>query len=233
MPASPSLPLLQKLPLFANLSELELTELVQQTRLDYFSPDDLVFRQGDPCNRIWLLRSGRIKIVYQEESGREVILETISPGELFGGAALFMPQHPATAQVMIASETVSFSTDAYQQLLSKYPILTFKLIRMLGQRLHSLMSLQILAGERVERRLAHILLKLAERTGRPDNAGILITIPLSRQDLADMSGTTLETAIRTISRFRSDELIQTLRGGYLLILNKNKLQEIAHGADNK
>lgn len=233
MPALPSLHLLQKLPLFADLSETELTELAQQTRLDQFITDDLIFRQGDPCNRIWLLQSGRVKIVYQEESGREVILETISPGELFGGATLFMPRHPATAQVMVESETVSFSTAAYQQLLGKHPALTFKLIRMLGQRLHSLMSLQILAGERVERRLAHILLKLAERTGRTDPAGILITIPLSRQDLADMSGTTLETAIRTVSRFRADGFVKTLRGGYLLILNKEKLQEIADGSDSR
>jgi CRP/FNR family transcriptional regulator len=75
--------------------------------------------------------------------------------------------------------------------------------------------------------MAHILLKLADRVGRPDPAGTLITIPLSRQDLADMSGTTLETAIRTLSRFSQQGLIKTQRGGYLLILDREKLSAMA------
>jgi CRP/FNR family transcriptional regulator len=102
-----------------------------------------------------------------------------------------------------------------------------KLIRMLGTRLHSMMGLQILAGERVERRMAHILLKLADRVGRADPEGVLLTIPLSRQDLADMAGTTLETTIRTMSRFRTEGLITTRRGGYLVITDVEKLRQQA------
>jgi CRP/FNR family transcriptional regulator len=101
---------------------------------------------------------------------------------------------------------------------------------MLGMRLHSMMDLQILTGERVERRVAHILIKLADRVGRKEEEGILITISLSRQDLAEMSGTTLETAIRTMSRFRAQKLLKTLRGGYMLITNENVLRQIANKA---
>jgi CRP/FNR family transcriptional regulator len=93
-----------------------------------------------------------------------------------------------------------------------------------------MMALQILAGERVERRLAHILVKLADRVGRPDPEGVLITIPLSRQDLADMAGTTLETAIRTISRFREQGWVKTRRGGYLVITGLERLQQQAQPA---
>jgi CRP/FNR family transcriptional regulator len=98
---------------------------------------------------------------------------------------------------------------------------------MLGMRLHSMMGLQVLAGERVERRVAHIVLKLASRVGRPDDEGVLIPISLSRQDIAEMAGTTLETAIRTMSRFRAQKLIKTLRGGYLLITNEEALRQMA------
>ena len=89
------------------------------------------------------------------------------------------------------------------------------------------MKMNALAGERVERRLAHILLKLADRTGRREPEGTLITIPLSRQDLADMAGTTLETAIRIMSRFNLSGMVKTLKGGYLLLLDEEQLRQLA------
>jgi CRP-like cAMP-binding protein len=227
MPLPTITTLLQQLPLFAGLDEEELRPLAGQSRADQFQPEATIFNQGDPAERIWLVRSGRVKIIRQEETGREVIIELLSPGEVFGGATLFMPKQPATARAMGETETVSFTSDIYAGFLAQHPPVALKLIRMLGGRLHAAMNLQVLAGEKVERRLAHILLKLAARAGRPDPEGILITLPLSRQDLADMSGTTLETTIRTMSRFRSDGLLQTKRGGYILILDEAKLRELA------
>ena len=223
----PTLELLHRLPLFAGVPDAELAPFASQTRVDHFERESVVFYQGDPTDRVWIVRTGRVKIVYHETDGREVILEMIGPGEVFGGAVLFMPQHPATSKAMEDSEIVSFSSEIYAQFLATHPQVTLKLIRMLGGRLHSMMGLQILAGERVERRMAHILLKLADRVGRPEPEGILITISLSRQDLADMAGTTLETAIRTMSRFRSQGIIETRRGGYLLITDIEKLKQQA------
>jgi CRP-like cAMP-binding protein len=219
--------LLSRVPLLASLAERDLAALAAQTHVDYFERDAVIFGQGAVCDRVWLLRAGEVKIIHQELDGREVILEVISPGEVFGGAVLFMATHPATAKAMTPIETVSFSSDAYARLLNAHPAFARRLIGMLGGRLHSLMGLQILAGERVERRMAHILLKLADRVGRVDPEGVLITIPLSRQDLADMAGTTLETAIRTISRFREQGWVATRRGGFLLITGLAQLQQQA------
>ena len=231
-PAEPpsTFTLLSKVPLLAGLAERDLAALAAQTHVDYFDRDAVIFSQGAVCDRVWLLRAGEVKIIHQELDGREVILEVISPGEVFGGAVLFMATHPATAKAMTPVETVSFASDAYARLLNAHPAIARKLIAMLGGRLHSLMGLQILAGERVERRMAHILLKLADRVGRVDPEGVLITIPLSRQDLADMAGTTLETAIRTISRFREQGWVATRRGGFLLITGLAQLQQQAEPA---
>jgi CRP/FNR family transcriptional regulator len=222
--------LLAQVPLLADLPERDLAALATSARTDHFAPEAVVFSQGEPCDRFWLVQAGRIKIVHQEEDGREVILEMIAPGEPFGGAVLLMPCHPATARAMTDADVVSFSSDSYRRLVSDHPNLALRLIRLLGSRLHSMMALQILAGERVERRLAHILVKLADRVGRPDPEGVLITIPLSRQDLADMAGTTLETAIRTISRFREQGWVKTRRGGYLVITGLERLQQQAQPA---
>ena len=229
MAATPSGPtatqLLTGLPLLAGLSEHALAELAAVTRVDYFAPEATIFTQGDPSDRFWILRDGRLKIVLLADSGREAILEVISPGEVFGGTALFMAAHPATARAMTAAETISFPGEAYARLIEQHPQIAQRLVRMLGARLFSLLSLQVLAGERVERRLAHILLKLADRAGRAEAGGaILITIPLTRQDLAEMAGTTLETAIRTMSRFRAQGWVETRRGGYVLIRDPQQLQ---------
>ena len=219
--------LLRRLPLFAGLPESDLLALAVECRVDHLDTEAVVFRQGDPCDRIWIVHQGRIKIVRHEEDGREVILEIIPPGEVFGGGAIFLPEQPATAQAITQAEVISFSSQVYTQFLQDHPLVALKLIRMLGLRLHSSIEMTSLTGERVERRLAHILLKLGARTGRPDPDGTLITISLSRQDLADMCGTTLETAIRVISRFRAEGLIKTRRGGYLVILDLQRLQQRA------
>jgi CRP-like cAMP-binding protein len=172
------------------------------------------------------VQTGRVKIIYHDQAGREVILEIIAPGEAFGGAVLFFPNQPATAKALEDSSIASFSSQVYAQFLLDHPSVTLKLLRMLGARHLSMINMQILAGERVERRMAHILYKLATRVGRSDPGGTLITIPLSRQDLADMSCTTLETAIRTVSRFQKEGLILTRKGGYILVTDLEKLREL-------
>jgi CRP/FNR family transcriptional regulator len=210
------------------MSPTDLSWLAQRMRFDRYERDAVIFFQGDDSDRIWFVHQGRVKIVYHDEDGREVILEMIPQGEAFGGGVLLFPQNPATAVAMEESSIASFPLEIYTQFLSQQPGVVIKLLRMLGARHLSMMNMQIMAGERVERRMAHILFKLAARVGRPDPEGTLITIPLSRQDLADMSCTTLETAIRTLSRFTKDELITTRRGGYIVITNSDALEELTH-----
>lgn len=218
---------LRQLPLFADVPEADLERLAARGYVREVAKEGVFFFQGDPCDQVWVVQSGRVKIVYQEEDGREVIIEVISPGEAFGGGVLLFPTQPATGKAMEDTVAVSVPTAAYTQFLTQHPQVTLKLLRMLGQRHLTMLQGQALAGERVERRMAHILLKLADRAGRPDPEGTLITLSLSRQDLADMSGTTLETAIRTISRFTQEGLVRTERGGYLIILNEARLREMA------
>jgi len=218
--------LLKQLPLFADLAEEDLVFLAQNIRFQQVVREQLLFYQGDSADRIWLVYKGQVKIIYHDENGREVILEIISSDEAFGGGVLFFPQHPATAITMEDSTIASFSSDLYASFLLDHPTVVLKLLRMLGTRHLSMINMQTLVGERVERRMAHILVKLAARVGKADPDGVLITIPLSRQDLADMACTTLETAIRTISRFNSDGLIVTRRGGYLVVTDLPGLEEL-------
>jgi CRP/FNR family transcriptional regulator len=225
-PIDTALSLLRQLPILADVPEPDLEVLARQVVFRSYVREEEIFYQGDPADRVWWVHTGRVKIIYHDQAGREVILEIISPGEAFGGAVLFFPNQPATAKAMEDASIASFSSETYARFLLDHPPVTLKLIRMLGARHLSMINMQILAGERVERRMAHILSKLATRVGRSDPGGTLITIPLSRQDLADMSCTTLETAIRTVSRFQKEGLIMTRRGGYILVTDLERLKEL-------
>jgi CRP-like cAMP-binding protein len=218
--------LLGQLGLLADLPQNDLLQLAQETRFEKASRDSVVFYQGDECDWIFLLYEGKVKIVYHDEDGREVILEIISPGEAFGGAVLFFPNHPATAIAMEDSVVAKFSAGNYAKFLIDHPPVIMKLLKMLGSRHLAMINMQTLAGERVERRMAHILVKLATRLGQADAEGTVITLPLSRQDLADMSCTTIETAIRTLSRFHNQGLIETRRGGYIVVTDMAGLQTL-------
>lgn len=225
-PVETALNLLRQLPILADLPESDLIDLARQTTFRNYERDELIFYQGDPADRVYWVHSGQVKIIYHDQAGREVILEIISPGEAFGGAVLFFPNQPATAKALEDASIASFSSEIYAKFLMNHPAVTLKLLRMLGARHLSMINMQILAGERVERRMAHILFKLATRVGRPEPGGTLITIPLSRQDLADMSCTTLETAIRIASRFQKEGMIMTRRGGYILVKDLDRLKEL-------
>lgn len=219
---------IQQVSLLAEMPDGERRALLPLCRLDLFSAPEEIFRQGDPADRLWIVAEGEVKIVRHDDGGREVILEVIHPGEVFGGAAIFLPEHPATARPLTPSvETVSFPSEAYAQALAGSPATSLKIIRMLGQRLHSTLKMNQLAGERVERRLAFILLKMGGICGRPDPQGIALSVPLTRQDLADMAGTTIETTIRMMSRFQAEGLVATRRGGQLILLDEERLQAIS------
>lgn len=222
--------MLGALPLFSGVAQADLEALAQDCHRLAATKDQTLFSQDDPTDCVWMVKSGQVKIVFHDVDGREVILEMISPGEVFGGAVLFFPKQPATARAADDAELLCLGKDAYARFISTHPTVALKLIRMLGQRQFGLIRTQTLIGERVERRMAHILLKLADRVGRVSDEGTLITISLSRQDLADMSGTTLETAIRTLSRFSSEGLLRTERGGFLFIRDRAGLETIARSA---
>lgn len=219
--------LFKHLALFASVPESDIATLAERCLITHYDKDDLVFEQGDPCRRVWFVLSGRVKIVFHDVDGREVILEMIQTGEAFGGTVLFFPSQPATARAAEAAILASVSSEDYVDLIQRHAGVALRLLRMLGLRHFSMLKTQTLIGERVDRRIAHILLKLADRCGHPDADGTLITVSMSRQDLADMAGTTLESAIRILSRFARDGLIHTDRGGYLVIHQRDRLAEIA------
>ena len=220
---------LRQVSLFAPLTNEQLASVADQFRSETFGPDRIIFLEGDPADRLWVVQAGQVKIVKQTFDGQENLLEIITPGEMFGGAGILFPQHPATAVAMIETTTLSLERQQFLQLIRRCPDVALRIIELLGERLRASMKMRALATERVDVRLAAILLKLCDKVGEQTAGGTRITLPLSRQDLADMAGTTIETAIRIMSRFRKEQLVMTEPGGFIVVTDRDRLSHLAEG----
>lgn len=221
---------LREVPLLAPLTNDQIAALAESFRVDHFAPETIIFLEGDPADRLWVVQAGQVKVVKYASEGQENLLEVITPGEMFGGAGILFPVHPATAVAMTDTTTLSIERGQFLQLIRQHPDVALGIIDLLGERLRAAMKMRALATERVDVRLANILLKLCDKVGEPVADGIRINLPLSRQDLADMSGTTIETAIRIMSRFRKEGLAHTEPGGYIVIAAGERLNQLARGS---
>ena len=221
---------LRQVPLFASLTDDQLAAAARWFHAETFALDAIIFLEGDPADRLWVVASGQVKIVKPTSDGQENLLEVITPGEMFGGAGLLLTTHPATAVAMTPVTTLNIERGPYLQLIRQYPDIALRIIQMLADRLQAAMKMRALAVERVDVRLANILLKLCAKVGQPTEEGTRIDVPLSRQDLADMAGTTIETAIRVMSRFRKEGWVHTESGGYIIVTDLDRLQHFSEGA---
>jgi CRP-like cAMP-binding protein len=172
---------------------------------------------------------GRVKMIKHSGSGRETILATFGPGQIVGEVGVLVgEEYPATAQTLEPTVTLSLRRAEYAELVGSHPDLAWALIAELGRRLqHAHETIRSMAVEKVERRVARVLLRMASTSGeRLEGGAVRITLPLSRQDIADMAGTVIETAIRTLSKFQKQGFIET-REGRIILLQPHQLVALA------
>jgi CRP-like cAMP-binding protein len=206
--------------LFATLSPGERAALASRLVRRTLERDEYLFFEGDPAEWVVVVVQGRVKMVKHSESGRETILSTFGPGQIVGEVGVLTgDSYPASAQALELTVTLSLRRAEYAELVRTHPDLAWALIAELGRRLQKAHeTIRSLAVEKVERRVARVLLHLAATAGerRPGGA-VRIAVPLSRQDIADMAGTVIETAIRTMSKFQKMGLIDTQEGRVTLL----------------
>jgi CRP/FNR family transcriptional regulator len=162
-------------------------------------------------------------------SGKEVILEVFGAGEPLGAVAVYEGRpFPASAIALEDTSCIVIPRRAFFALLEQYPTLVRGILTGLTLRLIELTRrLAELSGGRVEARFARLFLKLAQDVGRPAaTGGRFVALPLSRQELADMTGTTIETCIRIMSRWGKDEIVRTEKDGFT-VLDTTTLQALA------
>ena len=189
-----------------------------------------IFRQGAAAEHFYLLLDGHLRVVKVTEHGEQVIARYISTGELFGIAvAISRDIYPANAIAAVDCVALVWPNSVWQPTIEKNPSFATNTYRTIGDRLQETQDRLVeLSTERVEQRVASALLKLVRQTGRQTDEGVLIDFPISRQDLSEMTGTTLHTVSRLLSAWEIAGLIKSGRQR-ITVVEDHKVMRIAHG----
>jgi CRP/FNR family transcriptional regulator len=200
------------------------------SRVQEFDKGATIFTQESPSDAFYAITSGRVKIFKMMPNGKDVILEVFGPGDPLGAVAAYMDRpFPASAMALEPTTCVIIPRQAFFRLLETQPSLVRGLLLGLTTRLVELTNrLAELTGGRIEPRLARLFLKLGSEMGRSERGGLFIPLPLSRQELADMTGTTIETCIRIMSRWNKEDVVRTEKDGFVL-LDRAALEQLAAG----
>ena len=219
-------------PLFRSLSDKDWKDVVRYLHGHWYSADSYLFFQGDPPEALYIIWSGRVKLVRHTDQGRDVVVTVLGPKQLIGEMAIFDGRpYSMTAITLEETAVVTITRNDLLDIIHRYPAVSFEVILELNRRLRLCNELvRSLAVDRVDQRIARALLRLKDLGGvpAPGGEGIMIDIHLTRQDMAEMTGTTVETAIRVMSRFRKSGLTKNYKGRTIL-LDIEGLEKIARG----
>jgi CRP-like cAMP-binding protein len=208
--------------IFSGLEDEELGSLAEIAVERRIEQDEFVFWDGDQPHGLYIIAEGKIKVMKHASSGKEFIIAFFGPGEMFGEVAVFENKpYPASAQAVAATTVLAIGREEFLSFLGGRPEVALRIIHVLGGRLRDAQSrLKDMAGERVDQRVASVLLMLSSKLG-PE-------IPFTRQEIADMTGTTTETAIRVMSRLKDRGIIRSARGK-TVVLDPAGLRQLSEG----
>lgn len=220
--------LLKRIRLFDRLDGAALAEIARAARRRRVKAGATLFREGAPADVFYVLEEGRAKLTQLTAEGHQVVLRFADPGEMLGViAALADSEYPASAEAVGECVALAWDGKTMGRLMDRYPRIALAGLRLVAARLHELQErFRELATERVERRIARALLRLVRQAGKKVADGVLIDLPLTRQDLAEITGTTLFTVSRTLQQW--DRLgIVTPGRKRLLVRQPHRLVSIA------
>jgi CRP-like cAMP-binding protein len=209
----PDIAILARSELFRGLPETVLAEAQATSFRKRVAAGEAVIHQGDAADSLYLVVVGRLRVTQATSEGQQVIIRYLGPGELIGYAALSGGEsHPGTVTAVEDSHLMGWSEAAIRSLMTTHAGLAMNALAVLGARYREFQTrLREMSTEKVEQRIAHTILRLVERSGRRTAYGIEIAFPLSRQDLAEMTGTTLHTVSRTLSAWEARGIVASGR----------------------
>ncbi len=213
--------------IFNTLSAQEVREITPYFLIGKFRKKEAIFSEGDASEWFYIVKKGKVKITKLSHEGKEIILEIISPLDFFGGIAVLRGfPYPANAVAMEDTEVVKISRKNLMRVLDRFPNLMYCMATNIGDRIKgSHETLKSIALEKVESRIASLLIKLSDKAGEMTADGIAINMKLTKQDLAEMVGTTVETSIRTMSKLSKSGLV-SVKAGRIVIKDIEKLKSL-------
>lgn len=208
-------------PIFNHLEAAQMEEIMKVTQSTSFKKGEVLYRQGDTSNVLYVVSKGRIRIYRLSESGKEQLLRILNPGDFTGELALFRESiHEAYAEAMSDTDVCMISRNDLQEFLLKYPTISLKILSEFSNRLETLEKQTTrFATEKVDTRLALFLAECMES----GDGSKEIELPMSRKDLASYLGTTPETISRKLADFENEGYIKQKSGRKIEMLDLDGL----------
>ncbi|APX22406.1 MAG: Crp/Fnr family transcriptional regulator [Rhodobacteraceae bacterium] len=216
--------LLADLPPFSLLERKQIRETLDRAVSRRHEIGTAIFREGHDADRFYLLLDGYLRVVRSTPGGDQIIVLHISPGQLFGIApALQRDTYPASAIAAAESLALSWPVSLWPEFVANYPGFATESYKTLGQRLGQIQeTLTEMATQAVEKRVACALLRMVNQSGRKTAKGIEIAFPVTRQNISEMTGTTLHTVSRLLSAWQKDGIVQSTRK-HIVVTDPHKL----------
>ncbi|RMH81006.1 MAG: Crp/Fnr family transcriptional regulator [Acidobacteria bacterium] len=221
--------LLKRVHLFEDLTEDELQEAVRYMQIRDFRRNEYLFFEEEGEPGVYILIDGLIKLLKETHDAKIVIVRLVYPGDIFGWIewGKKAPRNTYTAKAIMESRTLYISNKDFINLAIKQPAIAIKMTcEATATLINTYETLKSIAGGKVEERIAKVLLEIADRIGKKYNDVIIIEAPLTRLDIAEMTGTTVETTIRVMSKWKKGGIINTERG-YIEIIKRRELEKLA------
>ncbi len=205
--------LVSGLPAFAGLSGAEADAVLALARSSRFPKDTEVFSQDEEAGQFFLLLSGHIRVVRTTSDGEQVIARYINEGELFGIAiAMGRTTYPASAVAAVDCVVLSWPNSVWPDLQARVPAFGANAYQTIGARLQDTQSrVMEMSTRQVEQRIASAVMRLVQQSGRKTQDGVEIDFPITRQDIAEMTGSTLHTVSRLMSAWEEEGIVRSGR----------------------
>lgn len=223
---------LRQLPPFARLDEAETTAVLATAASHRYEAGSNVFEQGAEATHFSVLLHGHLRVTQVTPGGEQIVVRMVNPGDIFGIArALQRSTYPGTATAVVESVALSWPMAQWEPLVERYPAFAVSAIRVIGERLLEAQTrIREMSTEVVERRIGNTVLRLAQQSGVREANGIRIDFPISKQDLAEMAGTTLHTVSRILTAWGQAGIVDTGRQK-LTVRDPHRLLLIADGIE--
>lgn len=224
---------LKTLTLFADVPELVLGKLAVCVQTRHAEEGSFFFMEGDPAAHIYVLESGQVKLLQTTPDGQQVAMRIVLPGQMFAGIAMLNPHsgYQVSAQAMSDSVACVWAGSDFRRLADQYPQLSINIMQLMRAYVQEMQArYREMATERVKRRVARALIRLVSMSAALNNPAAPVSLALSRQDLAEMSGTTLFTVSRLLSDWERRGLL-TLGREKVTIVHPHGLVRIAEDLD--
>ncbi|MFU8862161.1 MAG: Crp/Fnr family transcriptional regulator [Cyclonatronaceae bacterium] len=214
-------------PFFQSLDSESLQQVNGKFSASHFAAGQPIYYQGEKATLMRVVVYGAVKLIRDTEEGKEILVDMLKPGEYFGSlSTLGEDNYSETAITQSDACILAIGNREFRSIMSSIPAVAVAVLDITAEKLNTAREqIHHLTSLSVEKRIAHILLKLSDKFGEEKEVGLLLQLPLSRNDLADMAGTSTETASRVMSRFQQEGIITSGRQ-WVAVQNPDALSDV-------